>query len=86
MSYPPRDLPEGAMVTRMAPSPTGEMHIGSVYAALACAGLAKTSNGKFFLRIEDTDTGREVKGAAAGIVDLLHQFDIQIDEGPQIRG
>ena len=62
LRYPPRALPEGAKVTRTAPSPTGFMHIGNLYGALADERLARQSGGVFFLRIEDTDDKRAVKG------------------------
>ena len=60
--YPPRNLKEGQCVTRIAPSPTGFMHLGSVYAALISERVAHQSGGVFMLRIEDTDTKREVEG------------------------
>ena len=72
--FPPRDLPEGALVTRFAPSPTGYMHIGGLYGALIDCKLAKQSNGVFMLRIEDTDTKREVADAVKIIVDSMHRF------------
>ena len=61
--YPPRELPAGAMVTRIAPSPTGFIHLGNLYGAYADMQLANQSNGIFYLRIEDTDEKREVPGA-----------------------
>src|SRR3989338_6187997 len=63
LKSPPRELPEGAMVTRIAPSPTGFMHIGSLYIALISELFAHQTNGVFYLRIEDTDKKREVEGA-----------------------
>lgn len=80
-NYPSRQLPAGAMVTRIAPSPTGFMHIGGIYAALICQRLAHQSGGIFFLRIEDTDKKREVDGAAELIINSLKQFGLNIDEG-----
>ena len=59
VKIPKRDLPEGAKVTRFAPSPTGYMHIGGLYAAMISRKLAKQSGGVFYLRIEDTDRKRE---------------------------
>ena len=59
--FPKRDLPEGAKVTRFAPSPTGYMHIGGLYAAMISRKLAKQSGGVFYLRIEDTDRKRELE-------------------------
>ena len=60
--YPKRNLPEGAKVTRMGPSPTGFMHLGNLYGALVDERLAHQSGGVFYLRIEDTDRKREVEG------------------------
>jgi glutamyl-tRNA synthetase len=61
--YPQRELPEGAMVTRFSPSPTGHLHIGGIYAAMLDRDLAVNSNGTYFVRIEDTDQARELVGA-----------------------
>lgn len=80
--YPPRNLSEGQAVTRIAPSPTGMMHLGSVYAALISERLAHQTNGVFMLRIEDTDTKREVEGAAEFIITALADFGLVFDEGP----
>lgn len=79
--YPERDLPEGAIVTRYAPSPTGHMHIGGLYQALCSKIAATKTKGVFFLRIEDTDQKREVDGAITEIIDSLKEFDIIPDEG-----
>lgn len=79
--YPPRKLKEGAMVTRIAPSPTGFMHIGSLYTALISERLAHQSEGVFFLRIEDTDKKREVGGASDLITKSLGHYGVKIDEG-----
>jgi len=79
--YPTRTLPREANVTRFAPSPTGLMHIGGLYAALISHRIAKQSGGRFILRIEDTDKAREIAGAKAKIVMSLHQFGIDPDEG-----
>jgi glutamyl-tRNA synthetase len=84
--YPDRQLPAGAEVMRFAPSPTGSMHIGGLFAALLSERLAKRSGGVFFLRIEDTDKQREVPGALQGIIDALHDFGIAFDEGPLSAG
>ena len=78
--YQPRNLPEGAKVTRFAPSPTGYMHLGGFYQAIIDYVLAKNSNGLFFLRIEDTDTKREVKEAVDLIFESLNHYDIKPDE------
>ena len=79
--YPERDLPEGAIVTRFAPSPTGFVHIGGLYQSLIARKLASQTNGVFFLRVEDTDQKREVENAVSGIVSSLKDFAIEPDEG-----
>ena len=79
--YPERDLPEGARVTRFAPSPTGFLHLGGLFAATVAAKTAHTSGGVFYLRIEDTDKKREVEGGISGIIDGLAYFGIVPDEG-----
>ncbi|MBQ3425649.1 MAG: glutamate--tRNA ligase [Clostridia bacterium] len=78
--YPPRELPEGAKVTRFAPSPTGFLHFGSLFAAFIAAKTAG-KDGVFYLRIEDTDKKREVENAVEGIVNGLKDFGIIPDEG-----
>ncbi len=72
--FPPRDLPEGAFVTRFAPSPTGFMHLGNLYSALIDFKLASQSGGVFMLRIEDTDTKREVAGAVDIVKNNMRRF------------
>ena len=79
--YPVRDLPEGAIVSRFAPSPTGFVHIGGLYQALCARMAAHQSGGVFFLRIEDTDQKREVENGIEGIIDSLKDFDMSPDEG-----
>ena len=79
--YPPRDLKEGAMVTRFGPSPTGFMHVGGLYGSFIDSVLARQSDGAFFLRIEDTDSKREVEGATDLILGALDHFKIQPTEG-----
>jgi len=79
--YPPRDLPVGALVTRFAPSPTGFMHIGGIYASLINKKLAEQSGGVFLLRIEDTDTKRYQEGAIRTIINGLERFGLTPDEG-----
>ncbi len=79
--YPRRKLPEGAKVTRFAPSPTGFLHIGGLFAAFVSERAARKSGGLFFLRIEDTDKKREVENGVTGIVKGLQAFGINIDEG-----
>ncbi len=85
--YKPRELKEGARVTRFAPSPTGFVHIGSLYAALVNEKFAHNEeDGIFILRIEDTDQAREVEGAADLIAQSLADFDIKVDEGEVSKG
>ena len=72
--FPARNLPEGAKVTRLAPSPTGFMHFGTLFPALVNERLAHQSGGVFFLRIEDTDAKREVKGAEKDLIDTLRSL------------
>ncbi|MCL1891787.1 MAG: glutamate--tRNA ligase [Alphaproteobacteria bacterium] len=84
--FPPRNLPEGAMVTRIAPSPTGFMHIGTVMMAMINKKLAKDSGGVFIVRIEDTDTKREVERATELILNWLERFGLSDDEGAQRGG
>ena len=79
--YPERNLPEGAVVTRFAPSPTGFVHIGGLYQALAARTVAQKTGGVFFLRVEDTDQKREVENGVTGIVNSLIDFDMAPDEG-----
>ena len=79
--YPERNLPEGAIVTRFAPSPTGFVHIGGLYQALVAREVAKKTGGVFFLRVEDTDQKREVENGVTGIVNSLKDFDMAPDEG-----
>ena len=79
--FPKRELPEGAKVTRIAPSPTGFMHFGTLFPARICERLAHQSGGVFFLRIEDTDSKREVKGAEKDIIETLAYYQIHFDEG-----
>lgn len=79
--YPRRNLPEGAIVTRFAPSPTGFVHIGSLYQALISNKMAKQTKGIFFLRIEDTDQKREIEGGVSEIINSLNNFGISFDEG-----
>ena len=84
--YPERNLPEGAMVTRFGPSPTGFVHMGSLLVAFIDAIYAKQSQGKFFLRIEDTDQKRSVENGIEGIFNDLKAFDIIPDESPLAGG
>lgn len=79
--YPARNLQEGAIVTRFAPSPTGFVHIGGLYQSTIAKKLASQTNGVFFLRIEDTDQKREVENGVTGIIKALDDFGIVPDEG-----
>lgn len=79
--YPVRDLPEGARVTRFAPSPTGFLHIGGLFAAYVAKLTADTTDGVFILRIEDTDKKREVEDGVTGIIQGLRDFGVTMDEG-----
>lgn len=79
--YPQRELPEGARISRFSPSPTGYLHFGGLYAATAAKLNSTATNGKFYLRIEDTDKKREVEGGVSAIVDGLNYFGITTDEG-----
>ena len=79
--YPKRELPEGARVTRFAPSPTGYLHFGGLYAAFASKFTAASTNGVFLLRIEDTDKKREIEDGVSCIVSGLSAVGIEPDEG-----
>ncbi len=79
--FPKRNLKEGAQVTRMAPSPTGFIHLGNLYSALADERIAHLSDGVFYLRIEDTDEKRKVEGAVDIIINVMKYFGIEFDEG-----
>ena len=79
--YKKRDLEEGAIVTRFAPSPTGFVHLGSLYQVVIARKVAKQTNGVFFLRIEDTDQKREVENGVTGIIESLKDFGLTPDEG-----
>ena len=79
--YPKRNLKEGAIVTRFAPSPTGFVHIGGLYQALVARKVATQTEGVFFLRIEDTDQKREIENGITDIVNSLKDFGIEEDEG-----
>ena len=79
--YPKRDLPDGAVVSRFAPSPTGDVHMGSLFASTIESFVPHQTGGVFFLRIEDTDKKREIPGCVEGIIRDLHAFGIYPDEG-----
>ena len=84
--YPARNLPEGAKVTRFAPSPTGFMHLGALYGAMIDERLAHQSEGVFYLRIEDTDQKREIPGGVELIVKTFSDYGLAIDEGETPTG
>lgn len=79
--YPRRNLKEGAVVTRYAPSPTGFVHIGGIFQCIIAKLVSKKTDGLFFLRIEDTDQKREIENGVTDIVSSLNSFGIDIDEG-----
>lgn len=82
--YPARNVAKGAEVTRLAPSPTGFIHLGNLYSALADERAAHTTGGVFYLRIEDTDLKRKVDGAVESVIRSLKYFGIKFDEGAEI--
>ncbi len=84
--FPQRNLPEGAVVTRMAPSPTGFVHLGNLVQGMISERMAHQSGGVLFLRVEDTDAKREVPGAVEVLIDSLKFYHIQFDEGATIDG
>lgn len=84
--FPSRNLPEGAVVTRMAPSPTGFVHLGNLVQGLTSERLAHQSGGVLFLRVEDTDAKREVPGAVEVLINTLKHYGIHFDEGATIDG
>ena len=79
--YPPRNLAEGAIVSRMAPSPTGFVHLGNLVQGITSERLTHQSGGCLFLRVEDTDQKREVQGAVEILIDTLKYYNINFDEG-----
>lgn len=84
--YPPRPSPEGAKITRFAPSPTGFVHFGGLFPTRVSERLAHQSGGVFYLRIEDTDKKRQVDGAEENIINAYKQFGIEFDEGITLDG
>ena len=84
--YPERGLEKGAQVTRLAPSPTGFIHLGNLFVAIANERIAHQSGGLMYLRIEDTDLKRKVDGAVEAVKSALRYFDIRFDEGAEIEG
>lgn len=79
--YPERSLPEGAEVTRFAPSPTGFLHTGSLFTSMICHKVAHQSKGIFYVRLEDTDTKREIEGSGLQLLEQLKVFNVYPDEG-----
>lgn len=79
--YPPRQLKEGARVTRFAPSPTGYLHIGGLFGALTDVMTAKATGGVSYLRIEDTDKKREIDDGVSAIINGFEAFGVGFDEG-----
>ena len=84
--FPARNLPEGAIVSRMAPSPTGFVHLGNLVQGLTSERLCHQSNGVLFLRVEDTDAKREVPGAVEVLINSLKHYNILFDEGATVDG
>ena len=84
--FPARNTPEGAVITRMAPSPTGFVHLGNLVQGLTSERMAHQSGGVLFLRVEDTDAKREVPGAVEVLIDTLKHYGIQFDEGATHTG
>lgn len=84
--YPLREVPAGAVVTRMAPSPTGFVHLGNLVQGLVSERMAHQSGGVLFLRVEDTDAKREVPGAVEVLIDTLRHYGIHFDEGAAMDG
>ena len=84
--FPPRNLPEGAVITRMAPSPTGFVHLGNLVQGLTSERMAHQSGGVLFLRVEDTDAKREVPGAVEVLIETLKHYGIHFDEGATMDG
>ncbi len=85
-AFPPRELPQDTMVTRIGPSPTGFVHLGNLYNALIGERLAHQSGGVFILRIEDTDNKREVPGAVETVINAMDFFGVCFDEGATVDG
>lgn len=84
--YPNRDLKEGARVTRFAPSPTGFLHLGNLFTCSVAYKTAKTTDGIFYVRVEDTDQKRKVEGAVEVMLEGLKSYGITADEGVMIDG
>jgi glutamyl-tRNA synthetase len=81
--YPPRELPAGAEVTRLGPSPTGFIHLGGIFTAMIDRAVANQTGGRYFVRVEDTDQSREVPGAYEQFARAFGYFRIPPDEDDQ---
>ena len=79
--FPARNVPEGAVITRMAPSPTGFVHLGNLVQGMISERMAHQSEGVLFLRVEDTDAKREVPGAVEVLINTLKHYGIHFDDG-----
>ncbi len=79
--FPPRNLKEGARVTRLAPSPTGFLHFGNLFTGTVAYRTAKTTDGIFYVRVEDTDQKRKIEGAIEVMLGGLEAFGVKADEG-----
>lgn len=84
--FPERQLPAGACVTRIGPSPTGFVHLGNLYNAIIGERISHQSDGVFYLRIEDTDNKREVEGAVETVINAMNYFGVHFDEGATADG
>lgn len=84
--YPPRELPDGAVVSRMAPSPTGFVHLGNLVQGLTSERMTHQTGGVLYLRVEDTDAKREVPGAVKVLIETLRHYHIAFDEGATVDG
>ncbi|MBQ4066408.1 MAG: glutamate--tRNA ligase, partial [Clostridia bacterium] len=85
--FPPREgLPEGAVISRMAPSPTGFVHLGNLVQGLTSERMCHQSGGVLYLRVEDTDAKREVAGAVETLIESLAHYGIKFDEGATVDG
>ncbi len=84
--YPKRNLPDGAIVTRFAPSPTGFLHTGSLFTSLVSTRFAHQTGGVFYVRLEDTDQKREIAGSGEKVLEQLHIYGIDPDESYVVNG
>ena len=84
--FPQRNLPEGAVVSRMAPSPTGFVHLGNLVQGTISERMTHQSGGVLYLRVEDTDAKREIPGAVEVLINTLKFYNINFDEGATVDG